>query len=144
MKSNEHRSVENPTARERLTEFYTTFNHVVTNDSDIDTLAAAMTDDVTWIDATTGARTDRRYSGTDAVLENVVLTPRDRADHLQAHPERFTDAGETVIVEGAYVGTVDGRNFDIAFAHVFELIDGRIDGCTAYRDTALEQRVFDA
>ncbi|WP_254522379.1 nuclear transport factor 2 family protein [Natrinema caseinilyticum] len=144
MKSNEHRSVESPAARERLTQFYARFNHAVTDRSDTDALAAMVTDDVTWTDATTGARSDRRYSGTDAVLENVVLTPRERADHLQALPERFTDAGETVIVEGAYVGTVDGRHFDIAFAHVFELIDGRIDGCTAYRDTALEQRVFDA
>ncbi|QLG50449.1 nuclear transport factor 2 family protein [Natrinema halophilum] len=144
MTSNEHRSIESATARERLTEFYTEFNHVVTNHSDVDEFAAVLRDDVRWTDVTTGNRSDRTYAGIDDVLENVVLTPSKQADHLQALPERFTDAGDTVVVEGAYVGTVDGRNFDIAFAHVFDLTDGMIEACRAFRDTALEQRVFDA
>ena len=144
MTSNEHRAVVSTTARERLTEFYAGFNHVVAGREDIDELAATLADDVRWTDATTGARADRTYAGIDAVLENVVAEPGRRADHLQALPERFIDADETMVVTGAYVGTVGGRNFDIAFTHVFDLRDGLIEECTAYRDTALEQRVFDA
>ncbi len=144
MKSNERRSVESPTARERLTEFYAAFNHVVTGRSEADVMASLLADDVTWTDATTGDRADRTYAGIDAVLENVVATPGERSDHVQALPDRFVDAGDTVVVEGSYVGTAGGRNFDIAFAHVFDLQDGRIAGCTAYRDTAIENRIFDA
>lgn len=59
-------------------------------------------------------------------------------------PERFIDAGETMVVTDAYVGTVDGMAFDIAFAHVFGLRDGRIRECTAYRDEALDRRLFDS
>lgn len=127
-----------------VTEFYAGFNHVVADRAEADELAPTLADDVRWTDATTGTRSDRTDTGIDDVLENVVMTPRRRTDHLQALPERFVDAGETTVVEGAYVGTVDGRNVDIAFVHVFELDDGRIQQCTAYRDTALEERVFDA
>lgn len=107
-------------------------------------MAATLADDVCWTDATTGRRSNRTYTGIDAVLEHVVMAPGRRADHLQALPEAVTDAGETMVVEGAYVGTVDERNFDIAFAHVFDLQNDRIQQCTAYRDTALEERIFDA
>lgn len=144
MTLNEHCSVESTTTSERLTEFYTGFNHVVTEAGDTDDLVSTLADDVSWTDATSGSRADRTYTGIDAVLEHVVTGPGERADHLQALPEEFIDAGETMVVEGAYVGTVDERNFDIAFAHVFTLQNGRIQQCTAYRDTALEERVFDA
>ncbi|QLK25061.1 nuclear transport factor 2 family protein [Natrinema zhouii] len=144
MTSNEHRSAASPTAREQVTEFYAGFNHAVTNDGETDEVAATLADDVRWTDATTGSHADRTYTGIDAVLENVIAGPSRRTDHLQALPERFIGADETMVVAGAYVGTVDGRNFDVAFAHVFDLDDGRIRTCTAYRDTALEQRVFDA
>lgn len=144
MTSNEHRSVASPTARERVTEFYAGFNHAVTNGDETDEVAATLADDVRWTDATTGSHADRTYTGIEAVLENVIEGPGRRADHLQALPERVIEADETTVVTGAYVGTIDGRNFDVAFAHVFDLNDGRIRTCTAYRDTALEQRVFDA
>ncbi|QCS43725.1 nuclear transport factor 2 family protein [Natrinema versiforme] len=144
MTVNEQRSAEQTTPRERLTEFYTAFNHVVTDRGGTDELASLLTDDITWVDATTGERGERTSSGIESVLENAVRAPGRRADHLQALPERFIDAGDTMIVAGAYVGTVGENSFDIAFAHVFDLRDGRIRRCTAYRDTALERRVFDA
>ncbi|WP_222920002.1 nuclear transport factor 2 family protein [Natrinema sp. SYSU A 869] len=143
MTTNRQRSVEQTTTRERLTEFYAAFNRVVTDRDGTDELAAILGDDVTWTDATTGDLDGRTETGIDAVLESVVTVPGQRADHLQALPERFIDAGETMIVTGAYVGTIDDRDFDIAFAHVFEVRDGRIQGCTAYRDTAIERQVFD-
>ncbi|MFC6765615.1 nuclear transport factor 2 family protein [Natrinema soli] len=144
MTPNEHRSAASPTARERATEFYAGFNHAVANGGETDELAATLADGVRWTDATTGSRAVRTYTGIEAILENVIRGPGRRADHLQALPERFIETDETTVVMGAYVGTIDGRNFDVAFAHVFDLDDGRIGACTAYRDTALEQRVFDA
>ncbi|WP_226481137.1 nuclear transport factor 2 family protein [Natrinema amylolyticum] len=144
MTTNGQRSVEQTTVRERLTEFYAAFNRAVTDRGGTDELAAILEGDVTWTDATTGDRAARTETGIDAVLESAVTAPGRHADHLQALPERFVDAGETMIVTGAYVGTIDGRDFDIGFVHVFEARDGRIQRCTAYRDTAFEQRVFDA
>ncbi|ELY71442.1 nuclear transport factor 2 family protein [Natrinema versiforme] len=144
MTANEQRSATQSTPEERLTEFYAAFNRVVTGRDDAAELEAILTDDVTWIDATAGERADPTSSGIDCVLETAVLEPGRRADHLQALPERFIDAGETVIVAGAYVGTVGEETFDIAFAHVFDLRDGRIRRWTSYRDSALERRVFDA
>ncbi|WP_436343035.1 nuclear transport factor 2 family protein [Natronorubrum sp. FCH18a] len=142
METNTHRSTKGTANRELLTEFYAGFNHFVTNRDGRADVAAALADDVSWTAMTSGGQTERTYTGIDDVVENAAATPREGADHLQALPERFTEAGETVVVEGAYVGTADGTPFDIAFVHVYELEDETIQRCRAYTDTALERRTF--
>ncbi|ELY74814.1 nuclear transport factor 2 family protein [Natrinema pallidum] len=144
MTATERRAAERRSTRERLTAFYATFNRVVTGRGGADELAPILEADIVWTDATTGDRAGRTETGIDAVLENVVLATGQRAAHLQALPERFVDAGERTIVTGAYVGTIDGRPFDVPFAHAFAVRDGRIRRWTAYSDPALERSVFDA
>ncbi|WP_440769405.1 nuclear transport factor 2 family protein [Natronorubrum sp. DTA28] len=143
METNTHRSAEGTANRELLTDFYARFNHFVTNRGGRADVGAALAADVTWTTMTSGGQTEQTYTGVDDVIENVAAGPRDGADHLQALPERFTEAGETVVVEGAYVGTADGTPFDIAFVHVYELDDETIQRCRAYTDTALERETFD-
>lgn len=143
METNTHRPAEETANRELLTDFYARFNHFVTNRGGRADVAAVLADDVTWTKMTSGGQTERTYTGVDDVVENVAATPRQRADHLQALPERFTEAEGTVVVEGAYVGTTDGDPFDIAFVHVYELGDETVQRCRAYTDTALERETFD-
>jgi uncharacterized protein len=51
---------------------------------------------------------------------------------------RISDAGDTVLAEGRYRGTVNatGQAVDAQFAHVWELRDGRLVGFQQYTDTA--------
>ncbi|SDJ83147.1 nuclear transport factor 2 family protein [Natronorubrum texcoconense] len=142
MEANTNRPTEGTVNRELLTELYAGFNRFVTNRGGRADVVAALADDVSWTTMTSGEATEQTYTGVDDVIENVAAGLRDGADHLQALPERFTEAGETVVVEGAYVGTADGAPFDIAFVHVYELDDETIRSCRAYTDTALEQQRF--
>ncbi|WP_440765582.1 nuclear transport factor 2 family protein [Natronorubrum sp. DTA7] len=142
MEANTNRSTEGTVNRELLTELYAGFNRFVTNRGGRADVGAALADDVNWTTTTSGGAIEQSYTGVDDVVENVAAGLREGADHLQALPERFTEAGETVVVEGAYVGTADGTPFDIAFVHVYEFDGETIQRCRAYTDTALEQRRF--
>lgn len=142
MKTNTRHSTASTANREVLTEFYAAFNHLVTNRGDRDEVAAVLADGVCWTVATNGDREKRTYTGIDAVVENVAAPVREGSNHVQALPERFTGTGETIVVEGAYAGTVDGETFDIAFVHVYELEDETIQACRAYTDTAFEDRIL--
>ena len=143
METNTHRAAEETTNRELLTDFYARFNHFVTNRGGRADVSTVFADDVTWTAMTSGRETEQTYTGVDDVVETVAAGLRERADHIQALPERFTEAGETVVVEGAYVGTADGTPFDIAFVHVYELNDETVQRCRAYTDSALEREMFD-
>ena len=142
MDTESNRAVERPADRGTITEFYAGFNRLATDRGERDELAATLADDVTWTVATNGALSERSYTGIDAVVEHVAVPARETATHLQALPERFVEADETVVVEGAYVETTDEAAFDVAFVHVFEPDDGLIRACREYTDTAHERRVF--
>lgn len=143
MGTNTHRSGESTADREVLVEFYTSFNHYVSDRGGRDELAATLSDDVVWTDVTNAGRSKRVWTGTDAVIGAIATPVRERTAHLQALPERFTEADDTVVVEGAYVGIADETEFDVPYVHVFELADATIQNCRAYTDTALERQVFE-
>lgn len=137
-----NRSTAGTTAREVVTAFYAAFNRLVADRGGRAELAATLTDDVVWTAVTNGDGSERSYTGVDGVVKSVAPTVRERADHAQALPERFVETDGTVVVEGAYVGTADGTEFDVPFVHVYELDGERIRRCRAYTDTALERNVF--
>ena len=126
------------TNQEVLIEFYGEFNIAVTSLDEADELAETLHRDISWEIVTTGDRTEATYNGIDTVIERIVSSVRETTDHLQALPERVIDASDTVVVEGAYVGTTDETSFDTPFVHLFELKEGLIHHCRAYVESPIE------
>ncbi len=79
-----------------------------------------------------------RQVGADAVLHGVFL--RFAADWIgwQANVQQWLDAGETIVALGEYGGTfkATGKSTNAAFAHVYDVRDGRIVRFRQYADTA--------
>lgn len=142
MRLHTSRSTASTGGREIVTEFYAAFNRLATDREGRDELAATLSDDVNWTVVTDGDGSERNYTGVEGVVEYVAGISGS-ADHVQAVPERFSEAAETVVVEGAYVGTTDGTEFDAPFVHVHELDGETVQTCRAYTDTALERRLFE-
>jgi uncharacterized protein len=113
------------------------------NQGDLDRCLALMADDIIWnnIGST-------RYSGTYAGKESLV------ANLLgQLFSQLKTGIASTldnVIAEGDYVvvqlrgqaETVDGRQYNNTYCHVFRMSSGQITEMTEYCDTALVNIVF--
>jgi uncharacterized protein len=113
------------------------------NQGDMDRCLALMADDIIWnnIGST-------RYSGTYAGKESLV------ANLLgQLFSQLKTGIASTldnVIAEGDYVvvqlrgqaETVDGRQYNNTYCHVFRMSNGQITEMTEYCDTALVNIVF--
>jgi uncharacterized protein len=58
-------------------------------------------------------------------------------DEVAIEPERFLDAGDTVVVLGAFSGRgKGGGEFRVPATYVWELSDGKARRVTAYTDTA--------
>jgi ketosteroid isomerase-like protein len=77
-----------------------------------------------------------RYSGPAAVGEFFSKLPQNYAE-LHVEPSTFIDRGDSVAVIGRHHGqTVAGNAFDIPFAHVWTLSNGRATSFTEYFDTA--------
>ena len=57
----------------------------------------------------------------------------------QAVPDEILDAGDAITVLGRYVGraAASGRSFEVPFAHIWRMRDGRIASLDQYCDTHL-------
>jgi ketosteroid isomerase-like protein len=77
--------------------------------------------------------------GADAVLSGIIGAFQREWEGWRFHPERFLEAGDTVVVLGAYRATnrATGRSMVSETAHVFEIIDGRIAAFNQYSDTSV-------
>jgi ketosteroid isomerase-like protein len=75
--------------------------------------------------------------GTDAIFENVFIRFVTEWDGFAFRPERFHDAGATVIVEGRYTGThnATGKDLDAQVCHVWMVRDDKIVSFQQYVDT---------
>ncbi len=56
-------------------------------------------------------------------------------EELRVEPDRFLDAGTQVIAEGHHRGTINGASFEVGFAHVWTLDDGRVTHFREYMDS---------
>lgn len=107
----------------------------------LDAVLAFFDDDIEWIVAE-GFPFGGTYHGPDAVRDGVFLQLRTAMETFDVLPERFVDAGDTVVVLGKYdgVAAATGRPFtDIPWAHVWDFEDGRAVRFQQYTDTALVQ-----
>jgi ketosteroid isomerase-like protein len=78
------------------------------------------------------------YIGPQAVAEGVFQRLVADIDQFAVHPRSIIDAGDTVVAEGRYTGTVKatGTPIDAQFAHVWHLRDGKVLRFQQYTDTA--------
>jgi uncharacterized protein len=105
---------------------------------DIDAALAAMHADIEWHEAEHSPwHAPGGHHGPTEVLTNVFAhIPADFA-RFEVVPERFHDAGPTVIVEGRYraTGTESSRHLDAQVCHVWTVRDGKLARYQQYTDT---------
>lgn len=77
------------------------------------------------------------YRGPQAVAEGVLQRLGSDVEHFTVSPERFVEAGDTVLVEGRYRGRMKatGRAVDAQFAHVWQVRNGKVVRFQQYTDT---------
>ncbi len=80
-----------------------------------------------------------RQVGADAVLQGVFARFGVEWVDWQANVDQWLDAGETIVALGRYHGTfkTTGKTTDAAFAHVYDVRNGRIVRFRQYADTAV-------
>lgn len=75
------------------------------------------------------------YRGHDGVVGFFSTLPNHYAE-LRVETDRFHEAGDCVVVEGHHRGKVlDGTAFDVGFAHVWTMRDGKAVSFREYADT---------
>jgi uncharacterized protein len=77
------------------------------------------------------------HKGREAVAQDVFGALMAAFDGFSLTTEQFIDGGDFVVVLGRYGATakVSGKPLDAAFAHVWELEDGKLKRYYHYTDT---------
>lgn len=102
---------------------------------DIPAVLSLFADDLVWT-TSDSIRFGGVYSGPRGAGEFFSRLPENYAE-LRVEPERFIDAGDTVVVTGRHRGrTVTGNPFDVPWAHVWTWRDGKATSFTEHMDTA--------
>ena len=91
-----------------------------------------------------GFPADGHYHGRQAVFAEWWPKLAAQFDAWKATPEEFLDAGEAIIALGHYSGRAKatGRTFNVPFAHVWWMRDGRIVKLGHYTNTLLLHRAI--
>jgi hypothetical protein len=105
---------------------------------DVPAVLGAFDPQIQWREAETSRYADRNpYVGPQAVAEGVFMRIASDVEGFAVVPERISDAGDTVLAEGRYRGTVKatGTALSVQFAHVWRWREGRIVAFQQYTDT---------
>jgi ketosteroid isomerase-like protein len=88
--------------------------------------------------------TGEPWIGPDAILNNLFKKLATEWDGFTVNPNRFHDAGETIVAEGRYTGSYKptGKAMDTQFCHVWTLKGGKLTRFQQYLDTAKVQEVM--
>lgn len=94
---------------------------------DVDAFLAILDPEVTWTDAE-GYPYAGTYVGPDALVEGLLARIGEEWDDYVVLPEVFVADGDRVVALGTYRGTykATGRSVEAPFAHVWQLMDGRV------------------
>jgi len=78
------------------------------------------------------------WVGPDAVVNNLFMKLATEWDSFTIHPQKFHDAGDSVIAEVRYTGTykATGKNMDIQACHIWGVQNGKFTSFQQYTDTA--------
>jgi ketosteroid isomerase-like protein len=83
------------------------------------------------------------YRGAQGAAEFFSKLPQYYAE-LNVEPERFTDAGDSVVVQGRHRGrTLSGNAIDVPWMHLWTLRDGKATSFTEVFDTAPVARALE-
>jgi len=108
---------------------------------DLDSVLGFFDPDIEWIVAE-GFPYGGTYHGPEAVRTGVFENLAESVAEFEVIPDRFIDAGQTVVVLGRYNGVSGetGKAFtDVPWAHVWDFEDGMAVRFQQYTDTALVQ-----
>lgn len=111
-------------------------------EGDVEGFLDALAEDVTWTEPA-GSHFGGVYNSPQEVLEGVIQPAVEEWDpEFVVEPERFIDAGETIVAlvteRGTYAAT--SRSFECRAAHLYDLEDGQVVRFENFEDTALLQR----
>jgi ketosteroid isomerase-like protein len=100
-------------------------------------------DDVEW-HAAEGLPWGGVHNGPEDVAQNVFGALLASFDGFTVNVERFVSEGDYVVALGRYSGTgkQSGKSLDAAFAHVWELKDGKLKRFQHHTDTVKFQEAL--
>ena len=108
---------------------------------DIPGVLALFADDLVW-STPESISFGGVYRGPEGAAEFFTKLPQNFAE-LRVEPERYIDAGDTVVVQGRHRGrTVAGNAFDVPWAHVWTYRDGKVTSFAEFMDTATVARAL--
>ena len=101
-------------------------------------LMAVLAPDASWTEAA-GFPYAGTYVGPQAIVEGVFKRLATEWTGYTAHVHSYLEDGNYVAAFGEYSGTYigTGKPMRAAFAHLYELLDGKIVRMTQYVDSAM-------
>ena len=105
---------------------------------DIETLTRDfMAKDITWTEPNVeGLPGSGAHFSPEAVAKEVFGTVTEVfGDDFRIHPGTWHDAGDTVVLEGRFSGSLNGHDYEIPFCHVMTFKDGRLKRFHNYTNT---------
>lgn len=79
------------------------------------------------------------YHGIDAILDEFFPRASGSWETLKPHYDEVTEAGDSVVVRGRYVGSAAGTSipFSVEFMHLWKVKDGLLIGMRQIADTVI-------
>ncbi len=104
---------------------------------DQEQLTKIIAEDVQWIQCDGFPGGDHRQ-GRQAVFDKVFSALKSEWVDFKAEVDEYLDAGDTIVVTGAYTGTHSQTQQQMrsVFAHVYDLSQGQIVRYRQFADTA--------
>ncbi len=113
---------------------------------DIPTVLAGMSPGIEWREAEGNPYqpSGAAWVGGDAIVQNLFMKLGTEWEGFALHPERFHDAGQTVVVEGRYSGKykATGIDADLQYCHVFTFEGDKLARFQQFTDTAQMQKAM--
>jgi ketosteroid isomerase-like protein len=105
-------------------------------EKDYDAFLHICTPDLEWIQ-NEGFPRGTTYRGAEAVVEGVFRANDERWEMFSFQIDQYLDAGDSVIVVGAYVGRhrQSQKSLRAVTAHVYDLVDGKVCRFRMFADT---------
>ncbi len=108
-------------------------------------LLAALAPNASWTEAE-GFPYAGTYVGPDAIIAGVFRRLGTEWTGYRAEVHTFLEDGDRIAAFGVYSGTYNatGKSMRAAFAHLYEVKDGKIANMTQYVDSAMVRQALTA